>query len=292
MSSDITPATAASGSEYPFHIGFRLVPHELPDGSRDFVEVPLTEEDFLHPQEEDRFLLTDPHERARFYLRHAIESHCREHHELRVFSDHRIDWQHPDYPAHGPDVVVFRSPDQRWVFNDTQGTFLVGDTDAQTVVVFEITSPSTRHIDLGRKFQEFEAIGIPYYVLVDVAVPQDQRGLKGYSWRSGRYHPMRHDPQLGFNIPELKMWFHWNEEEDCLVAFNEYGEEIPDSPEMAGRLEAERLRAEMEKDRANDERERAEAEKARAEAEKARAEALEREVAELKELLAQNKPQG
>ena len=55
--------------EYPFDIGTRWVK----DGSVD-VQIPLTEDDFLHPEEEDQFLSTQAHTSSVTYGRNGAKS--------------------------------------------------------------------------------------------------------------------------------------------------------------------------------------------------------------------------
>ena len=139
-------------AEDPFHIGYRLRTFTDANGELVSEPVPLTEEDFLHPQEEDRFMLVDPHQRALHYLVHALRISYRNLPEVRVFTDHRIDWQVPGILPHGPDAVLFDRFTADW---NGEGTLPVRDTNSRVLAVFEVTSESTRKIDLGKKFVEY-----------------------------------------------------------------------------------------------------------------------------------------
>jgi colicin import membrane protein len=286
---------------HPFHIGTRTIIHRNESGEIINTEyVPLTEEDFLHPQEEDRFMLTDPHTIACQYLCHALNVGLRDREKIKVLSDHRIDWQVPGILPHGPDVAVFDNFEAET--DDYWGTLHVQDIGAKTMAVFEVTSESTRKIDIGKKFAEFEVVRIPYYLIVDLAAPNGLPDILAFRYSKGNYEEMRRDPKLGFLIPKLGLWF--RVEEDRVIVADELGKDIPDSKQMAfqlddasSRAESERARAESEKARAESERARAESEKARAESEKARAEsetaraeALAAELAELKARLSGSTP--
>ncbi len=225
MSSELLATPRPAQSVDPFHIGTRYVKCFDANGKRDDKLVPLTEEDFLHPQEEDRLMLNNAHNIAVRYLHEAILQACRARPSVRVFSDHRIDWQHPEIRPHGPDVVVFDRFTMDW--DDLRGTLPVADLGIEVIAVFEVTSESTRYIDLDKKFVEYAAVGIPYYILVDVAEPNGNPNVRGYRLDGDRYKPMRRDVELGFMVPGLKMWFRWLD--NTVVAANEDGQDIPDT---------------------------------------------------------------
>ena len=286
------PLTPRRPPDDPFHIGRRPVRTVASNGDVSWSEVPLTEEDFLHPREEDEFMLSDPHSIATAYLRHALECGRREWPRVRTFTEHRVDWQVSGILPHGPDVVVFDQFPTDW---DSAGrTLHVADLGAEVLAVFEVTSESTRHIDFGDKFNEYARAGIRYYLVVDLAAPNGQPDLLGFRLIEGEYVLMRRDPRLGYLVPRLGMRFRW--EDGRLMASDEDEKDIPYSAEMAAALARTTARAEAAQKRADEEKARADAEKARAEAAQkqadaekaradialARADELARELAELK----------
>ena len=259
MATDLLDLPTARRTEAdPFYIGTRLVNHR--DAGGNIVGhhyEPLTEADYLHPQEEDRFLSSNRHAVALRTLANALTLTVRERPGRRVFIEHRIDWQRLGIEPHGPDAVVFDK--MLAAYDDLSGTLPVEDFGAEIVALFEVTSASTRHIDFGDKFEEFLELGIPYFIVVDAAAPNGVPIVMGFRYTHGIYREMRRDPGLGVLVPPLKLWFRWDR--DRLVVADEDGIDIPDFDELTTR---------------------AETEKARAETEKARADALAREVADLK----------
>jgi len=232
----------------PFYIGRRPVFKRDASGRNIVVDyIPMTEEDFLHPIEEDRFMITDPHILACIYLMHAIAVGLRHRPAVRAFSDHRIDWQVPGIKPHGPDMAVFDNfppkPDKFF------GTLPVKDVGAVPVAVFEVTSESTRHVDLGPKFEEYAAVGIPYYMIVDLAAPNGLPDILAFRLVEGEYRDMQRYPDLGYLVAPLGMWF--RVEGDRVVAANEDQKDIPDSREMGMLIDAEKVRADAEKARAD-----------------------------------------
>jgi hypothetical protein len=74
MSSVIeAPAPVKAGSsEDPYRLGWRLVRQVSPEGAESWVRVPLTQEDVLHPQEEDFIVHNPSHARNCHYLNEAL----------------------------------------------------------------------------------------------------------------------------------------------------------------------------------------------------------------------------
>jgi len=301
--------------EPPFHIGYRLIHTRNPDGSiADTSCVPLSEEDYLYPQEEDRFMLTNAHVLAVLYLYHAIHMALGRHKELnfKVFADHRIDWQFHDMRPHGPDLVVFTNFTKDW--DDSLGTLPVLDMGPDVRLVIEVTSEATRHIDFGRKFDDLEQVGVPYYLVVDLAAPNDIPTMLAFKLERGKYQEMDYDPELGYFIPEISLWFRY---QDRVIVADERGVDVLDSDQLGVKLDnlteevavqtelvlterrrvaterqraeaanqnalAERQRAEMERQRAEMERQRAEAAEKRERAAQEQAELLAKELADLR----------
>jgi len=299
MSADLLATPSQKQPDgYPFHIGTRYIHTIDANGSTESTAVPLTEEDFLHPQLDDRFMLMDAHSKAVFTLRNAITTAARNRPRMRVFSEHLIDWQVGKIKAHGLDVVVFDNFDVEW--DSYEGTLPVGDVGADVVVVFEVTSASTRHVDFGKKFDEFEVVGIPFYLVVDTAAAKDDRRIMGFELVDNNFREMQVEAKLGLQVPGLDLWFRW--ENDRVYVADADGLDIPDPAELAEQLAKERELAtttekarKTEKRRADKEKRRAdvadaarEKEKERADNEKRRADEAERR---LKELLA-DKPNG
>lgn len=275
----VSEPTTILPNGYPFHIGTRLVNHRDADGKIVRHEyVPLTLEDYLHPQEEDRFAVSNRHSIAVRYLGHALELTLRDRPRLKTFIGQRIDWQVDGIEPHAPDAVVldgYSTP-----YDDQLGTVPVRDLGCVPLAVFEVTSESTRHTDFGEKLDEFLDVGIPYYFVIDAAAPNGKPVLLAMQRIDDRYRLMPEHPKLGFIIPELKLYFRW--ENDRLFVADREGVDIPDSATVGAQLDATRLRANAETERANAEAERANAEAERANAETERANALAQELAELK----------
>ena len=284
------PSRTPNLDDDAFRIGYRTVRRIDGDGREIFDTVPLSQEDFLHPQEGDRFMLVDQHVRIVESIRFAVETIARRGINLRVLSEHRVDWQVEPIKPHGPDVVVFRDfpPDWDGVH---RGTFPVRDEGSTPLAVIEVTSEATRTTDFEAKFLEYEAAGIPYYVIVDLAGPDDARKILGFRHARGAFRPMRPDASRGILLPNLHLWLRW--QNGSVIAADEEGKDLPNAEQTAVLLEQIEEKLEVETARAATavrslelEKQRAEAERERAEAEKQRADDLMRELTALKAQLA------
>ena len=270
MSIDIqTARRAETDAPDPFRIGYRYVTAVGPDGRPSTRKVPLTEDDFLHPQEEDRFTITDAHSTAMIYLRHVIRAANARRADVKVFADHRIDFQIDGLDPLGPDVIAFDNFTTPW--NPLLGTVPVDDLGAQPMAVIEVTSPATRAADLTAKPKLYHSAGVPYYVVVDVAGPPEGERILAFRRGVSDYKPLPRDPQLGYFVPRVGVWLRW--EDGLVVAANEAGNDIAGPDEMAAELAAAEIRAEHAERAESLGRWRVEAAEQSIAAEKARAEA-------------------
>src|SRR5438874_620736 len=100
-----------------FAYGWRYVKQVQPDGAEKLVQVPLTLEDILHPQEEDFRVLSDLHDEDCRYLKSVFKARLADDPHALVLSDCRVSWDPTGVIGYGPDVAVFRGvrqPNQNW----------------------------------------------------------------------------------------------------------------------------------------------------------------------------------
>ncbi len=147
----------------PFRFGCRYVRRELPDGSEVYDEVPLSWEDLLYPEEEDRVLESPDHFRDLRYCHGALETMHREDPSVVVLGDCRIDFAAAGVRPLGPDVVVLFGVHE-WL---RQSTFRVAVEGGRPVLAIEVSSPSTRPHDLANKPDLFFRAGVEKYVIID-----------------------------------------------------------------------------------------------------------------------------
>jgi colicin import membrane protein len=263
----------------PFPLGWRYVRRTLPDGGEELEQVPLTEEDVLHPQEGDFIVRSPIHNEDWDYLGSVLERALAGRPGAVTLHHCRVDFGVKGVEPLGPDLSVFFDVPEDW--DRQSATFEVAKYAARPVLVIEVTWPLTRDLKLGPKVTEYERAGVPLYIIVDELPDEGERRLHLFAYRAspGGYVRVEANEQGRLWLDSVRLWL--GSEGGQVVCYNEEGQRMPTSLELAQqwaesearRTRATRLRAlaiDLSVSRAKIE---LELHKARAEAEHARAEA-------------------
>ncbi len=248
MSASLT-APVASPKADPFRFGWRYVQRTLPNGQIRTDLVPLTLEDALHPQEEDRYTVSDPHTRDLRYLTDVFEARLADVPEAIVLSDCRIAWDETNLFAHGPDIaVIFGVPERRrW------STFNVVEEGTRPALIVEVTSPSTRVNDVEVKVREYARVGVPRYVIVDADEENGDRTISFVHYQlpagSSEYVEVPESANGRIWLPEVRVWL--DSGSGQVVCHDERGQPIIDYVELTRARTASDQRAELESLRAD-----------------------------------------
>lgn len=249
----------------PFFYGWRYVTVKLPDGSEDIRQVPLTEEDVLHPQEGDFIVNTRWHQLLCAYLGEVLREHFPDQQKMLVLVDVRVDWEVPQGWAHGPDIGLFANLTRP--FSDTAGTFYVKQHGAQPKLIIEATSPSTENNDFTKKLHEYWVLGLPVYVIIDL--PRKDDGviaLYGYQRGKREYEAIAPDEKGRLWLAPIGLWIGV---EGKTVYFEDAdGNRLPGMTEFRDRWQ--QAQAEAQRAQAEAQRAQAEVQRAQAEAEAAK----------------------
>ena len=166
----------------PYRIGWRDVLRTLPDGRTKLEQVPLTLENFLHPQEGDHFAESDRHHEICRYLSNVFTAQVAGDLEAKILSNVGIFWEDPELGYNAPDIaVLFGVKDPRRV----RPTFHCAEEETRPELVLELTSPSTRTVDLTEKFETYHQANIRFYVLIDRRKDGEGWTLTGYQRTQG-----------------------------------------------------------------------------------------------------------
>jgi colicin import membrane protein len=255
---DVKDGAAQATSEDPFRFGWRETRQVGPGGTEEWVRSPLTLEDVLHPQEGDFIVQNRAHERDCVPLRGALRTLLASVPGSIVLHDHRTDWEVKGVRAMGPDLGCFSGAQGEG--NLREGTFYPARLGARTEMVVEVTSPTTRSIDLGEKVTLYHKAGVPFYYVAD----WDETGelprmrLLGYRYTPEGYVPIQPDEMGRLWMEPVRAWLAI--EGDRVVVLDARGNRFPDyeetqqeMAESARRAEREvRLRQEAEQTRQSD----------------------------------------
>jgi colicin import membrane protein len=282
MSTALKPEQEKRSELDPFRYGWRYAWQAGPNGQWKRVRVPLTQADVLHPQEDDFIVQNPAHEEDCHYLKTVLAAHLANRPGVVIYRDQRIDWGVAGIEPHGPDLAILENVPEN--LPRQLGTLHVKECGARPLLVIEVTSPTTRDVDLDEKIAEYDLAGIPFYAIVDRRFRNEREELRLMAYRATElgYVRVRLDAQGWLALGPIDLWL--GVEDHHLVCRDAQGQRLLEYQEVVqayraevqARKEAE-ARAEQERVRAEQERVRAEQERARAEAEaQARQQAEER----------------
>jgi Uma2 family endonuclease len=197
-----------------------------------------------------------------------------------------IDWNKEGIRPHAPDVTVLREVQNRPHLT----SYRLRETGGSPMLVIEVTSARTRHLDVQglrtpNKFQHYARVGIPIYVIVDLAkVERDEEEivpLLAYRLNeAGQYIPIQWDVQGRLWLETVGLALGYDDGE--VAWFDADGRVLHSYNGVVQAYEAAEQRAEEERQRAEEERQRAEEERQRAEESAERIRQLEAELQRLR----------
>ncbi len=192
-----------------FFYGWREVEYWV-DGIDVGARIPLTLEDVLHPQPEDRVSQNKKHFELCDDLYDGMKAHVGHEQGTVVLHDMLINWGLKHIKGHAPDLAVIRGV--RVFFEG--GIFYLKRSKGHVVLVLEVTSPSTRLVDVEgkrnrNKVKHYAKIGIPVYIITDAV-----KWKPGYPppiivlllGADGNYHKQTPDSRGWFWIDALQVW--------------------------------------------------------------------------------------
>ena len=215
----------------PFRLGWRYVKETTPEGEVIIRQIPLTDEDVLHPQEGDYIMITGRHDRVRVYLNTALESPFAGLKDILVLSDQRVDWGSKYGWAHGPDIAAFS--DVQGTFSDDAGTFYMAKMKAKALLVIEATSPATRDKDFGAKFREYFLVGVPVYVIIDLPCDGEPGDIYLHGFQAGKtqYEPLPKDDKGRLWLAAVGLWL--GVDGDMVYLADAQGNRVPEYGDLA-----------------------------------------------------------
>lgn len=212
----------------PFRFGWRYVQQIGADGTKMSVQVPLTLEDVLHPQEGDHIPENRQQENDRRYLATVLEWRLADNPQALVLSDCLINWGVRGLRNHSPDISVFDGVVHP---NPNLTTLAVAREGARPVLVIEIVSPDAhdrqaRDNDVVTKVREYYRARVPLYAIVDKERVDGPRRIVGYRRGRRKYELLPLDEQGRLLLEPVRMLVGLREER--VVCWNaDTGKEFP-----------------------------------------------------------------
>jgi Uma2 family endonuclease len=225
----------------PFFYGWRDVYRDLPDGHRVWEQIPLTEEDVLHPQEGDHIVQNSAHNRDCAYLKEVLAERLASDSGALVFQDMGVEWDRPELRHHSPDISVILGVRERKPY---YSMFVVATEGVRPALIVEVTSPSTRNVDFNEKFQAYHRADVPLYVIVDRNPPDAPPRLIGYRHMPEGYAEFLPDDRGRLWLEPVRLWL--GVQGDHVVCYDETGRELGDYTQISRELAAAQARAESE----------------------------------------------
>ena len=169
---------------------------ERPDGSLELLERPLTPEDFLNPQLEDKMTQGRPHGDTTGYLFNIVKNHFASQPDVVV----SMDLKHvfgPGLYSPSPDVSVVRGVSDPDLILESYDFDSVGVLPCLLIEVISPMDRRIRRVDEEDKLRFYQKVGIEEYFLV---LPPRRKtlgqrfGLWGYRLAPNRrYRPIEPD---------------------------------------------------------------------------------------------------
>jgi Uma2 family endonuclease len=176
-----------------FSLGWREEVVHTPDGRMELVQIPLTPEEAMHPEEDYvgpepsyQDLISDD-------ICDMLRPHCAQRdRKLRVARNLLFKWDKPALKKHAPDVCVIPNitdPQANWT------TFHVAKEKTRPCLIIEIVSPASKEADRVKKVDDYARAGVQEYVYIDYwrRKGQMQWEIAGFRLHKNRYLPMLPD---------------------------------------------------------------------------------------------------
>lgn len=228
--------------------GWRYQTVTLDDGSTEERMVPLTEADFLHPQEDDHLPNSTFHDQNIRSLKDILVRRYALEPTVGVYGDLLVDWQRDDLKDHCADVFVAFGVSDRAAFRTR---FRVLDEGTRPALVIEVVSPRYRKADREIKVEQYARAEVQEYLILDRRI---QRGLileevLGYRLVQGSYLPISPDDDGRIYLATVDLSIGL-QEQAVVVVDGTTGQRLLTAQELEQQVEQERLRAEQERLRA------------------------------------------
>jgi Uma2 family endonuclease len=185
--------------------GCRFVNVTKPDGTIITTAVPLTLDEFLHPQEGYHLPNSTFHDDIAGTAKDLLTRRYEGHDTVGVYRDLVIKWDISDLRDHCPDTFVAMGIRNK---HQNRPTFVVADEDVRPTFIIEVVSPRYRQADREIKVVQYARAQVQEYVIID---RRRQRGqeldeILGYRLVEGHYQPITPDEEGRIFCETVGLW--------------------------------------------------------------------------------------
>ena len=176
-----------------------------PDGTVTNTKVPLTDSEFLHPQEGYRLPNSTFHDTVAGDVKDILMRRYASSSDTGIFRDLLIEWDIPDLNDHCPDTfVVFGIRNQE----QNRSKFIVANEGVRPALIIEVVSPRYRKEDRETKVVQYARASVQEYVIIDQRTYRGQvlDEVVGYRLVEGHYQPITPDDQGRILCETIGLW--------------------------------------------------------------------------------------
>ncbi|HYX24125.1 MAG TPA: Uma2 family endonuclease [Thermoanaerobaculia bacterium] len=181
---------------------------EKPDGRFELVELPLTRERYLNPRFGDKLTQGELHGDVMAELKGLLGAHFKPQRDVKVLMDVKHRFGRGLY-APAPDVSIIygvRHPGRK---RNSFNVVKEGVTPSLVIEVVSPLDPRVREMDEVDKYQFYQQVGIPEYLMVDPPRKSNEHRfqLKGHRLVQGCYQSIAPDAQGRLLSETTGLWF-------------------------------------------------------------------------------------
>ncbi|HBB31239.1 MAG TPA: hypothetical protein DDZ80_28240 [Cyanobacteria bacterium UBA8803] len=188
------PSTASDRTPELAECGWRFASITQPDGTIAQQRVPLTSEEFLHPQECFHLPNSTFHDDVAGQAKDILTRRYANDPTTGVFRDLLIEWDIAGQGDHCPDTFVAFGITNK---EQNRSKFIVADEGVRPAFVLEVVSPRYRKEDREAKVIEYARTRVQEYVIIDRRTQRGQvvEEVLGYRLVEGLYQPIAPDEE-------------------------------------------------------------------------------------------------
>jgi colicin import membrane protein len=235
------PDEQAPEEHDPFCYGWRFV-RRVHNGHEEWEQVPLTLDDVLHPQMGDYIVHKHYHILYCTYLHAMLTDHLKHDQFAVVLGDVQVDLSLPGVRPICPDIAVILGVRQQQDWS----TFSVAEEGVAPALVIEVTSPKTRHHDIGSsdptdapKYRWYTRAGVGVYLVIDYARQREGHPPPLYAFQrteAGTYTAI--SPNAHGHLWLAPVGLALGQRGDGIALYDAEGHELPDLAAMRAARDA------------------------------------------------------